>query len=305
MSEALSAIAQLPPDVVAEGSNLVARAKSVTILSDGDYVKAVEFINYVKGVEKRLDEDRVRLKAPFLAGTRQIDSYFAGPIGACVTAVKEVKTVMLAYDDRKRKEAEELARQAAAEQRRLAQEAQARAAAEAEARRQAQEAALAQERAARESAEASERAERARREAAEAQAAGVARGKEEAEARAKAAEEDAARAKAQAAQDREAAIEARRKQLRAEAQAQQAAEAAQAPVEAAPEPVKAAGVARKTVWKYRIKSRTNVPDSYLMPDEAKIQEVVDRLKDMAQESLGDWIEVYSEQVLAVGRGRQK
>jgi chromosome segregation ATPase len=276
----------------------------VVIDTDVDYAKAADFINDVKAMERRLDEDRVRLKAPFLAGTRQIDEYFRRPLQACTEAVKAVKSVMVAYDQKKARERAEEERRQAEERRRLEAEARERARAEQEAREAAERARLDAERQKREAAEAEARRAKEAQEAAEAKARGDQEAAQAAERRAKQAEDDARRAKEQAAQEREKAIEARRLQLRAEAAAQEAQAEAAKPAPAAVEPIKVAGVARKTAWKFRIKSRTNVPDAYLCPDEAKIQAVVDRLKEMAQESLGDWIEIYPEESLAIGRGRK-
>jgi DNA repair exonuclease SbcCD ATPase subunit len=304
MSESLKAAAELPAAIVSQGSALLERAKSVVIQSDDDYVSAANFVNDIKATEKRIDEDRVRLKAPFLAGVRQIDDYFRAPLAACAEAVKSIKRTMLAYDERKRREREEAERQAAAERRRLEEEAQAKARAEEQARQAAERARLAEETRRREAAEAEARRAREAEEAANAKARGDQEAAEAAERRAKQAEEDAAKAREQSRIDREAAIAAKRQQLAAERAHAQAQEEAAKPIAVTPEPPKVAGVARKRVWKYRIVKRLAVPDSYLIPDEAKIQAAVDRLKDMAQEALGDWIEVYSEEALAVGKVRK-
>jgi DNA repair exonuclease SbcCD ATPase subunit len=298
----LSAAAQLPAVIVSQASAIVERSRAVVIATDEDYGKAADFINDIKAAGKKLDEDRVALKADFLAGCKRIDDYFRAPIQACEDAVKAVKAVMLTYDERKRREAEAERRRQEAERLRLEAEARERAQAEQAAREAAERARLDAERQKREAAEAEARSARQAQEAAEAKARGDQEAAQAAERRAAEAEADAERAREQARQDREKAIEARRLQLRAEAYTQEAQAQAAKPVEVAPEPVKVSGVSRKKVWKFRIAGP--VPTIYMKVDEEKIQSVVDRLKDMAQEQMGNWIEVYSEDVLAVGRGRK-
>ena len=320
----LMASATLPSDIQAVAERVYRQAVAVKIQSDADYSAAAKLAADISQSIKSIDADRVRLKAPFLAGTRQIDDYFRGPIGRREEAIRAIKGAMLDWDEQKRREAEAERQRLAAEERarevearRKEKEAQERLRAEETARRQAAEAAEAQERAKREAAEAEARRARQAQEAAEAKARGDQEAAQAAEARAKQAEVEAENAKRQAAADREAAIEARRKQLAAERQTQEAAEAAAKASEAAREATTAAaagpaglakvdGVARRRVWKFRLKVPLDkVPQRYLCLDTDKVQDVVDRLKELAAETLGDCFEVYYEDELAVGKGRRK
>jgi chemotaxis protein histidine kinase CheA len=320
----LMASATLPSDIQAVAERVYRQAVAVRIESDADYSAAAELAADISQSIKSIDADRVKLKAPFLAGTRQIDDYFRGPIARREEAIRTIKGAMLDWDEAKRREAEaerqrlqaeERAREA--EARRKEKEAQERLRAEETARRQAAEAAQAQERAKREAAEAEAWRARQAAAAAEAAARGDQAAAKAAEARAKQAEIDAKNAKKQAEIDREAAIEARRKQLAAERETAAAAEAAAQAQTAAQEATTAAvagpaalakvdGVSRRRVWKFRLKAPLDkVPMRYHCLDTDKVQEVVDRLKDLAAETLGDCFEVYFEDELAVGRGRKK
>jgi len=304
MSQELAVNARLPIGIQTQTQSLLNEARMVVILTDEGYADAAEIVNKIKAVAVQLEQDRVLLKAPFLAATRQLDDYFRGPVQVCESAIKIVKSAMLAYDDKKRIEREAREREQAAERKRLEEEVRAKARAEQEAREAAERARLAEETRRREAAEAEARRAREAEEAAQAQARGDQEAAQAAEKRAQLAEAEAAQAKEQARLDREAAIEARRKQLQAERANLAAQEEAAKPIARSEAPVKVSGVSRKTAWRYRIVKPLGIPDSYLIPDEAKIQAAVDRLKDMAQETLGDWIEVYPEEQLAIGRARK-
>lgn len=270
----LEAHGMLPATIIRDAEAVYTRAINLRIATAEDYQEAASIAADIAESAKSLDKDREELKADFLKGCRKIDDYFRGPIARRKEAVQKIKDAMIAYDKRQ------------AEIRRLAQEQEDR--------------------------------ERREREAA------AKKLQDEAEAKLKAEQEAAQEAeRAKAAGDREAAIEATRRQLRAEeaakttvAAAQEAAKAVEAPRPwVSPTPLKVAGVARKTVWKWRLKNPGKdlqsmlednlIPLKYLMLDEEKIQRAVDRLKDMAQETLGDWIEVYDEAALAIGKGRGK
>ena len=268
---ALTASVVLPALLDIGATAVQQRAIAVVVSSDDDYAAAVGFINEIKAMGGQLDKDRVRLKEPFLSGCREIDAYFKRPITILEEGVSRIKTAMVDYDNKRRLLAQAAARKAEDERR--------------------------------------EREAEAKRKADEAQAA--IRRQQEAQQVAR----DAA-----AAGDREAAIEARRKALRAEAETaaavstmDEAVKAASAPIAAPAAPAKVAGVARRTVWKWRLKPGADlvamikdnrIPTHYLKLNEDHLQMTVDRLKDMAQETLGDWIEVYSEDVLAIGKGRK-
>ena len=323
-STAMMATATLPTDVQARAEGLYRQAVAIRVSSDVDYELAAGFVADIKAAFEQLDKDRVRLKKPFLDGTRGIDDYFRTPIARGEEAIRKVKDAMIEWDKQKRIAQEleerrlaEVKRKADAEAREREKAAQERIRAEEQAKREAAEAREREERSKREAAEATERRERARREAAEAQAKGIEEAAKAAEKRAQAAEEEAAKAREQSRLDREAAIEARRRQLKAEDQtaaavatmdtAQAEAQAAGTAAAIGPDELhKVSGVARKRVWKFRLVTPIDkVPMRYHCLDTDKVQEVVDRLKDLAGETLGECFEVYFEDELAVGRGRKK
>lgn len=284
------------PTLLEEGAvALLNRAKSVTILTDADYVSAADFVREIRTRWESTEAERKKLKDPALDLGRAIDNHFRRPLSILADAATYTKLVMGAYDTKKREEAE-------AEERRLTEERR-RATLEAEAReREAQKRMQAEEEARREAQRAADAEARRRVEAAEAEARG--------------AREDAKRALAEAAAEREKAIEARRAQLRAEAQTREAVismeegtkaagEATAAALSVRKEPVKAEGVARRVIWRFRLKDIDSIPRRYLKLDEEKLQRDIDRMKDAAQELLGDWVEVYSEEALIIGKGKSK
>ena len=168
----LNALAHLPLAVISQADAAAVRALSVTIITDEDYGKAADFILDVKALGKKIDEDRVGLKKPFLDGCKRIDEAFRGPIQACLDAEKAVKKTMLAYDDRKRREREAEQRRQEEERKRLEAEARERQRQEQEAKDRAAQAGLHAERQRREAAEAAAEAARAAQEAPEAQSRG-------------------------------------------------------------------------------------------------------------------------------------
>lgn len=322
----LEAKATLPTASEADANRVLARASGLTIDSDEDYVIAADFANDCKSAGEAEDATRVKLKKKFLDGCRDIDEYFRGPIALYDKAFKAVKAHMNAYDARKaeaarveqqRKDAER--RAAEAEQQRLEQETANRIAAEQEARRQAQATADAEARARTEAAEAEARRQTALREAAEAKSRDDHAAANAANQRAIIAEDNARQATERAKTEREAAIEARRKQLKAEAQtaaavqtmdagAQAVTQATAAALEERAAPVKVSGVARKTLWKWKLKDGAklaDVPRKLLIIDKEYVQSVVDKVKDkgLAEELLGSCFEVWSEADLAVGKKR--
>jgi hypothetical protein len=322
----IAAKVDLPSGSEMTAQKVLTRASGIKIDTDADYVAAADFANECKGMLEKEDADRVELKKDFLAGCRRIDAYFRNPINLYDQAFKTVKAAMLVYDERKRKAAEaeqrrlaEVRRQEELEQQRRERAVQERIQAEERARREAQERADAEQRARTEAAEAEARKEREARLAAEAKARGDQEAAEAANRRAAAAEADAKKANEQARLDREAAIEARRQQLRAERESQTAiasadagADAVTAATSAALAPPKeldkVAGVARKTVWRWRLragKALADIPRKWLILDAAAVQALVDKLKDkgLAEELLGDCFEVYSEAELSVGKKR--
>jgi hypothetical protein len=308
----LQAQASLPTDSERLAGAALAKANSMSIATDADYETAAGFANDIRAMQARLDAERISLKADFLLGCQKIDGYFRGPIAACESAFKAVKGAMIAYDDRKKREREAEEARQREERRKAEAEAQARVRAEEEARREAQRTADLEARAKLEAAEADARREREARLQAEARQRGDAEELEKANKRAAEAEADAKRARDQALADREAAIEARRRQNKAEAQTAAATAAVGKAAETvAADPVKVSGVARKTVWKWRLKQGADlqamiqdniIPVHYLKLDADKIDATVERLKDLAQNTL-PWLEIYSESELAIGKKR--
>lgn len=323
----LEATAKLPTMIEAVSGGLLARAKSIAVISDGGYVEASKFGVMVKTEMEKLEAERVDLKAPFLVGGKRIDDYFRGPIAALASAIELTKKAMTDYNAEKRRLAaieqkrlddEKTAREA--EAKKLADEAAAKIRAEEKARLDAAEAIAKEERAKREAAEAEARQAAEALKAAEARAAGDRQTAEAADARAKTAEAEADAAKADAAAERRKAVDAKLAQLKA-AKATQAAlatmdtaqAAADVPVQQVATTTKVAGVATRLVWKWRTKPDFDlqaaiedvvVPLHYVRLDDEKIDATVARLKDMAQESL-PWLEIYSEESLALGtRGKK-
>lgn len=323
----LTATAVLPSMIEAATSHLLARAKSIAVISDEGYVAASKFGTDVKAEMDKLEAERVSLKNPFLVGGKRIDDYFRGPIATLASAIELTKKAMTDYNAEKRRLAaieqkrlddEKTAKEAAAKK--LADEAAAKIRAEERARLDAAEAIAKEERSKREAAEAEARQAAEALKAAEARAAGDRAAAEAADKRAADAKQQTDVATADAAEQRKKAYDAKMAQLRAEKATKSAIstmDTAQAeadkPVQQVASSTKVSGVATRTVWKWRTKPDFDlqaaiedvvVPLHYVRLDDEKIDATVARLKDMAQESL-HWLEIYSEESLALGtRGKK-
>lgn len=316
----LSAKAKLPGLIERATEAILVKAQSITIATDEDYIKAGEFGSSAKQELDRLEAERVERKEDFLRGGKRVDDHYRLPLATLKKAIDQVKTYMGAYNEKKRiaaaaeqKRLDDARKAKAAEAKRLEDEALAKIREEEQARLRAAEAKAAEERSRREAAEAETRRAVEAQQAADARAAGDRIAADAADKRAAKAEEDAKTANADAANERAKALEAKRAELRAQretASAVQSMDAANAVASqaattvAAPARVAGANDRITVKWKWRVKvgHALKIPDRYLIPDEAKIQGDVDRLKEHAQEVLGDWIEVYSEEAIALKKG---
>jgi hypothetical protein len=312
----IEASAVLPVASAAEANLVLAKARGMQLLNDGDYAAAADFAIDCKTASEREDKNRVALKKKFLDGCRDIDNYFREPIAIYDAAFKQVKAVMKSYDERKRLEAaaerkrqDDIRAAAEAEERRLAKIASDKALAEEQARREAQAAAEREARAKVEAAEAETRKANEARLAAEARARGDQEAAAAANARAAKADEDAKAALAQGKIDREAAIEARRAQLKAESATQSALSNMDAATQVSQtaalasvlaQPAKVSGVARKSVWRWRMLDETLLARKWMTADRAKMDDFVGKNKAEAAQHFDGAIEVYEDFELAIG-----
>lgn len=300
----LKANAELPPMIARVSEEGLARARSIVITTDEQLSLAETVAHVLKTEWEMLDEERARLKKPFLDGGAAIDDHYRGPIKTLKEAVETVKVTMLTYRkqvqiefERKAKAEEEARRREQEARRKAEEEAHTRAI---EAQRAADKAELDRQTAAKEAAQAEAAREKAARAEAEARASADQAALKRAEQATAEAKENERRAKEEASDLRKKALQAAMDKLRAEETAQQAT------ATAAIEPAKTVSVAPKfgggsTRKKYGYKIKGAVPANYMTIDHEKIQATVDRLKDIAQETLGDWVEVTVEESLALGR----
>lgn len=126
-----------------ESEQALSRAQSYpAIVSQDGYSAAESELSALSGTLKSLEAERTKLKAPILEAGRAVDAFFKRPTEFLESARKAIKTRMLSHQDeieRKRKEAERIAAEAARKEReRLEREA---AKVAEEARRRADEAA--------------------------------------------------------------------------------------------------------------------------------------------------------------------
>lgn len=332
-TKALSATANLPAMIERVADNILDKAKSITIATDEDYIKAGAFGTQA-GIEfDRLEAERVKMKAPFLSGGKGVDDHYRLALATLDKAVKQVKSYMSAYNEKKRLAAVAEQRRlddqraaAAAEAKKREDEALAKIREEEQARLRAAEAAAAEDRKKREAAEAETRRANEERQAVEAQAAGDRASAELFRQRAAKAEEERNTATANAATERQKAIDARRAQLKAEREtaaavqtmdtAVAAASVATATALAKPETRVAGANDRITiVWKWRLKLpegadvQSMIEDAcinaaWLRLDEEKIQAMLNKVKDkkLAEALLGPSFEVFNEEQLALKKG---
>lgn len=313
----LSAAAKLPGLIERATEAILTKAKSITIATDEDYVKAGEFGAEAKRDLERVEAERVEMKQDFLRGGKRVDDHYRAPLANLTKAIEQVKAYMGVYNAEKRRLAaieqkriddERAAR--AAEAKRLEDAALAKIREEEQARLRAAEAQAEEERKRREAAEAETRRAVEAQQAADARAAGDRVAAEAADKRAAQAEEEAKSAQADAATERAKALEAKRAELRAKretAAAVQSMDTANAAATAAIVPAATARVAgandRITVkWKFRNVAVSRIPTRYLTLDKELLQMDIDRMKDSAQGILGDWVEVYSEEAIALKKG---
>lgn len=263
----------------------LAYAQGFAITTAEDYEKAAGAAGRASARWDEVDKKRQELKAPSLEACRRTDAFFA----PALTALKSAKDILrgkLSAWDRRQEEIRQ-------EQQRKADEA-----ARVERERLQREAAEAQRKA-------DEKAAEERRQA-EAQRQAALQAARDAETARKAGDAAAAAQAVEAA--REAALAAQRLEQRAE-RTEERAVAKVANLEAsamsvvAPiiqtETPKVMGLARKLVWKYRIKDPSKLPREFTMPDEKKIAGVVRALKG---DTKIDGVEVWNEPDVAVSKG---
>lgn len=267
------------------GHQALAYAQGFAITTAEDYEKAAAAAGRASARWDEVDKKRQELKAPSLEACRRTDAFFA----PALTALKSAKDILrgkLSAWDRRQEEIRQ-------EQQRKADEI-----ARVERERLQREAADAQRKA-------DEKAAEERRQA-EAQRQAALQAARDAETARKAGDAAAAAQAVEAA--REAALAAQRLEQRAErteervvakvANLEASAMSVVAPIIQTETP-KVTGLARKVVWKYRIKDASKLPREFTMPDEKKIAGVVRALKG---DTKIDGVEVWNEPDVAVSKG---
>lgn len=271
---AISAIS-LPTAVVVEADSHKAKSLSISIGGPADYEAAGTFYTDLREFRSTVDKQRLALTEECREAVEKVNAYFKAPIAMIDHAMAQVKRTMVAYDQKqreiaeaKRKAEEEERRRQEAEAKRIREEAEAKVRAAAEKQRQA--------------------------------------------------EEEARKANLDAEAERTAKIEARKAQMRAEEEARVAKERAddlEAKARATPMPVvadlpKTGGVSRKKVWKWKLKDNIGGENLKTLPhwmiclNEDAVDARVKALKEHAAEMMGEWLEIWSEDDLAIGRGRK-
>lgn len=327
----LTAAAKLPAMIDRAANAILDKAKSITISTDQDYIAAGEFGVAAKAELDNMEAERVKMKAPFLAGGKGVDDHYRLALGTLEKAIAQVKSYMGAYNEKKRIAAAAEAKRIAADQeakrveaKRLEDEALARVREEEQARVRAAEAKASEERARREEAEAETRRAVAERQAAEASAAGDRASAAMFEQRAADSAAQAEQAKQDAATERQKAIDAKRAQLKAERETAQAVATVETANQAVADATRATpGTARvagandritlKWRWKLLLPEGADVQSmiedarihaSWLKVDEEKIDAMLNKVKDkkLALKLLGPSFEVWTEEQIALKKG---
>lgn len=294
------------------------------VTTDEEYVAKADMLKQVKAGYKAVEDERLMIVKPINEGLRVVNLRYKTWGEGFLEVETEIKRQLIAYDEEQRKKREEEQRKLQAEIDRQRREAAQRAE---EARRKAEEEAAEIRRKAK--AEAAEKRRQAEAEAAEirrkaeAEAAERRRKAEAAAAAGRAAEaarqrEEAAKAEARAKQEAEereaqAKIEAERLAQEAEQKAARREErgderseeltltaATLVAPETAPARVAVKGLSRRTVWKFKIKDASKIPDMYKMVDEQKLAKLVKAMGKQAEE-LVPGIECYEEADLSSRR----
>jgi hypothetical protein len=311
---------ELPPEVAAvpsarqqvqDSHQVIAQARALVVSNPQEYEAAAGILQSLRGAFKKLDEERKAITGPIDAAKARVMAFFKPHSDAVQEAGELVRGKLVAYDTEQARIAAEAARKAEEEARRQ------RAAAEAKAR-QEREAAEAKAKAEREEADRQRREQEAAQRRADEQRAAQERAQREAEEAkrrgdseaARLAEEEANRAEASRKAEEARAEQARKEALRADTKADNAE--ARGEVRAAEhentaasivaqvvqtEAPKVSGIARKKVWKYRIKDPSAIKRAYLTEDEVKIGKLVRAMGAEAADMVGG-IEVWQENDVA-------
>lgn len=129
-TETLPQTVQLPAGdyaLIGQAANWKRMVENYSIDSHELYEAGADDLRAVKGIRKRLDDERARMKAPVLDAGRAIDSFFKAPISMLDEAASTINRAMIGYkqeQDRIIREQQRIAEAAAeAERQRLAEEA--------------------------------------------------------------------------------------------------------------------------------------------------------------------------------------
>lgn len=292
---------------VQDSHGVIAAARALKVTNPAEYTAAANMLQELRGTFGRLEKQRKAITDPMNAAKERVMAFFRGPTEAVEAAGKLLRDKINAYDAEQKRIADEARRKAEAEAERQRKEAEAKAraereAAEAEARKKREEAERqrqeqeAAERRAREQREAEERAAREAEEARRRGDAEAARKAQEAEATAKAAREAEEKAAREAAS---AAARNDRSADRVEAKGEEKAQQLEVQAASVVAPViesgttKVAGIARRMVWKYKVKDEAAVKREFLALDDAKIARIVKAMGKDAETMVGG-IECWQE-----------
>lgn len=245
--------------VVTEIVDLLGGISEFPIGEPKDYQDAADYLKAVKAKGKELEEVRGEVLQPLNAQLAYARDYFKPAIAALENAERVLKGAMLKFEREQEQKRQE-------EQR------------------------LAREKAEREAAE-----ERKRIEAEAAQK------RKEAEERRRQ-EQEAAQAATNRAEKERLEREARERQEAEERAILADAEKAKAAVEVKPVHVpevvtKVSGIAKKVIWKHRVKDPDKLPRQYLMPNEKLLEQYARTQKEKAQVP---GVEFFPEDVIAAG-----
>jgi len=127
-------IARPDPALIQSATAFLARAREAyAVITTGDMCEAAgEDLKALKGAQKRLDGSRTAITKPLLEAQRAVNALFKGPTDTLAEAERIVKRGILGYqeiEERKRREAEAVAAEAARKEREKLEAQAARAAA--------------------------------------------------------------------------------------------------------------------------------------------------------------------------------
>lgn len=244
--------------------NMLAMVTDMDINSVEKYKEAATLLKGIKGYASQLEASRKEAVKPVNDAIKEFNALYKPSLAACSNAERDIKAVMVAYDD----EQERLRREEEDRMREIQEEEQAKIRAEA-AKREALERERARRAREKAYAKAAKLAEAGKAEAAE--AARIAAEQAEAERNSRAAEE--AEAKRQLVESMPAAV-----------------------LSSAPK-TKVSGISTRKVWKFEIIDKEQIPRLYLSVDEVKIGKQV-RATEGDTNIPG--VNVYQESQIAAG-----